>query len=124
MQATKAAKKRGRPRGELRVWLSKQMPKIKPADKASNGDKNVSTLHPDLEAEITVAIPKSWTLIPLELTHGKSAATIGQTARNERIAAKIKHRVIVHAVPQTLEFGNGKTKKVLEFEAYALEAKK
>jgi hypothetical protein len=123
MQATKTAKKRGRPRGELRNWLSKEMPKLKPPAKRSGGDKDVSTLLPDIDQEITVSIPKNWTLIPLVLTHGKSAATIGQTTRNERIARNIKHRIIVHTVPQTLEVGRGKTKKVLEFPAYAIEVK-
>jgi hypothetical protein len=98
------------------------MPKLKKSD--AEGEKNIATFHPEIGDKITVVVPKSWTLIPLEYTLGKTPATVGQTARNERDNRKLKGRFVVHTIPQELEMGRGKAKKVYEFEVFAIEVKK
>lgn len=124
MKAITNPKKRGRPRGELREWYSENLPTLKPVN--GNGHDEVDlwdVFVPELDAEVTVEIPKGYVVIPPDLTEGKTQANVGQTARHEALALKLKREFVVHDIPTEVETGRGKNKKKIHFNLYALEMK-
>lgn len=116
MAAKNTKRGRGRPRGDLRHWFTKRLPSIK-AVKAG-GEKEVSVDHPQ-HGELTISIPRGYVPIPPELTDGKSAANVGQTARNEAKALKLKKKFTVHEM--TFEVAGARKNK--EATVFALEGK-
>jgi hypothetical protein len=114
------AKKRGRPRGELRNWYRENLPKMKPAN--TEDTKEVDVFIPSVGSEVTIEVPKGYMVIPGDLTDGKTQATVGQTARNEAKVLEIKdRRFIVHEIDAEVETGRGKNKKTYEFSVFAVE---
>lgn len=113
--------RRGRPRGNLRTWYTKNLPKMRPVNVNKSVTKEVEVFIPTLETAVTIDVPKGYAVIPAELTEGKSQATIGQTARNETKQLNIEDkRFIVHQMNYELE----DKKKTYEFQVFALETVK
>ena len=107
---------RGRPRGILREWYGKNLPKMKPVK--AKGERDVTVNVPGLGDRI-FTIPKGWVPIPLEATQGKSTANVGLTAKNEREKLGLQGRYTIHAIPAAVGRGRGRR----ELTLYAVEAK-
>ena len=96
--ATVQIKKRGRHKYGLRKWLEEQIPKLPNVSVEKEVEHFID--HPT-HGRLSVMLPNSWVVIPLDMIEERNAANVTQTARNA--AKTVKVAISTHAF-EIMEF--------------------